>query len=422
MLNLECGERLVGRTDKLAEWRSGGSMLAATTVCCGFSVFPVNILGALINALEGAYGWSRAAITSAVLITAIGTVLVGPLAGNAADRLGPRRVVLVTLPLLSVAVALIGLAGPSLRTWYAAWAVFAIAQACAGNIIWTKAVVGRFDENRGLALGVMLSGSALAHGLLPGFAVLVMSAWSWRMTYFILAAATLVVGWPLTWRYFHGARDLELPQAGPGGVKPQTSAPFPPPKGLLRRQLRTRQFWQMAASFFIVGSAVATLYVHFLPILIDAGFSTKAAATAALVLGPAAIIGRLSGGFLLDRFPPQHVVAVALVLPAISYAALMFGGTSLPAVYACALLMGLVLGAEADFMAYLASRYFGQQSFGSLYGVLLGIFAVGYGIGPFLAGRLYDVTKSYHSSFIVFTCATLVGSLLIARLGPAPHR
>jgi predicted MFS family arabinose efflux permease len=186
----------------------------------------------------------------------------------------------------------------------------------------------------------------------------------------------------------------------------------------LSAAIRTRQFWQMAISFFIVGSAVATLYVHFMPVLIGSGFSKQAAATVAIVLGPAALIGRIGGGYLLDRFTPHYVAAGVLILPAISYGILLSGDFSLPAVYVCALSMGFILGAEADFMAFLASRYFGQHAFGALYGILLGIFAIGYGIGPVVTGRLYDVTKSYHLSFIVFGCATLMGAFLIARLGP----
>lgn len=408
-----------GQTDQTSEWKAGGPMLAAAMVGNCFSAFPVNVLGPLINPLEAAFGWSRAEITSAVLITAVGTICIAPVAGRIVDRIGPRRMALVCLPLLCMAIALIGLAGPSIWSWYACWAVFGVAQACAGNIVWTKAVVGRFDRNRGMALAILLSGAALAHGLLPSFAFFILSVWDWRAIYFIFAISGLVIGWPLAWRYFYGAHDQQRREVRTKAVKPK-NLPLPEP-GLVRKALRTRQFWQMALSFFIVGSAVAALYVHFVPVLIAAGFSSHAAATVAIVLGPAAIAGRLGGGYFLDRFPPNRVVAVALILPAVSYAILMFGATSLIAVYVCALLLGIVLGAEADFMGYLVSRYFGPQAFGSLYGLLLGIFAVGYGVGPYMTGRLFDATKSYQLSFAVFAWAALAGAVLIARLGPAPR-
>lgn len=411
---------------KASEWRAGGSMLAAAMICCCFSVFPVNILGALINPLEAAFGWSRASITTAVLINATGTMLVAPFAGHLIDRIGPRRMALLCLPLLAGAIALIGTAGPSIWSWYACWAVLAVAQAAAGNIIYTKAVVGRFDQNRGLALGIMLSGSALAHGVLPAFALLVMSVWDWRAIYFILGAATLVIGWPLAWRFFYGADDLGR-GAPAGEVKPAAKPEVAPAtraaqKGLLLAAVKRPEFWKLAVSFFAVASAVASLYVHFMPVLIGAGFSSQSAATVAVILGPAALIGRLGAGYFLDRFPPHLVVAAAMVLPAVSYGILLAGGTSTFAASVSALLMGIVLGAEADFMAYLVSRYFGEQTFGSLYGLMLGIFAVGYGVGPVLTGEIFDATRSYQTGFYLFAAATLVGAVLIARLGPPAAR
>lgn len=405
------GAHADSRSVKLREWKDGGSMLAAAMVCCCFSVLPVNILGALIGPLETTFGWSRAAITSAVLITACGTIVIAPIAGYMVDRVGPRRMALIFLPLLAAAVTLLGFAGPSIWSWYACWAIFSVVQACAGYVVFTKAVVSRFDSNRGLALGIMLSGAALAHGLLPGFALWVMSHWDWRAIYFILAASTLLIGWPLAWGFFHGSRQSV-------DTKAPAVAPPPVPRGLVVKALRSPQFWQLAFSFFILAAAVAALYVHFLPILAGAGFSAQQAATVAVVLGPAAIIGRLGAGYLLDRFPPHLVVAAALIVPAVSYAILLFAGSSLLAVYVCAALIGVVLGAEADFMAYLVSRYFGQRTFGSLYGFMLGIFAVGYGAGPVLTGKVFDVTRSYELSFYIFAAAALVGSVLIARLGP----
>jgi predicted MFS family arabinose efflux permease len=254
--------------------------------------------------------------------------------------------------------------------------------------------------------------------VLPAFAVLIMSIWDWRAIYFILGAATALIGWPLAWGFFHGAGE----ESGADRRRTKTPASRQTPlaisqNGLLLAAIKRPEFWRLALSFFMVASAVAALYVHFLPVLIDAGFSSQNAAAVAVVLGPAALLGRLGAGYFLDRFQPHRVVAIAMVLPAISYSILLIGGTSSAAAGTAAALMGIVLGAEADFMAYLVSRYFGQQTFGSLYGLMLGIFAVGYGVGPVLTGEIYDATRSYVLSFYLFSAATISGALLIARLG-----
>lgn len=397
-----------------SEWRAGGSVLAVAMICYALSVFPVNILGPLITPLEEAFGWSRAVISSAILIAAAGTILFGPLAGYVVDRIGPRRMALIFVPAFGVATGLIGLAGPSVWTWFAAWALFTTLQTCGGIVIWSKAVVTHFDRHRGMALALMLSGAALAHGLLPGFAVLIMSIWDWRAVYFTLAAMVLGIGWPLTLWYAWTSRD-------PAVTAEEAVTQSADKMAIVRAALRNRQFWQMGIAFFVVAASVAALYVHFVPILTGAGYSAQRAASVVLILGPAAIVGRLGAGFLLDRFRATHVIALVMIQPAVCYLLLSFGGTSVTVTVISATLLGLVLGAEADFMAYLVSRYFGQQAFGTLYGVILGLFAVGYGTGPVISGWMFDASGAYEPVFVLFIIASLCGALLVYKLGtPAP--
>jgi len=75
-----------------SEWRAGGSMLFTAMVCYCCSTIPLTVVGVLVKPLGVEFGWSRAAVSSAVLITAIGSLLVGPFVGTVVDRIGPRRV------------------------------------------------------------------------------------------------------------------------------------------------------------------------------------------------------------------------------------------------------------------------------------------------------------------------------------------
>jgi cyanate permease len=71
-------------------------------------------------------------------------------------------------------------------------------------------------------------------------------------------------------------------------------------------------------------------------------------------------------------------------------------------------------------LAYLVSRYFGPQYFSSLYGLLLGIFAVGYGLGPVITGAVFDRLGSYASSFVLLAAGAVAGSLLMLSMGRPP--
>jgi predicted MFS family arabinose efflux permease len=182
-----------------------------------------------------------------------------------------------------------------------------------------------------------------------------------------------------------------------------------------------RRFWQIAIPFMIAAASVGALLVHLQPILTDSGYSIEQAAMVALVIGPTSVIGRLISGFLLDHLPAKVVASALLTFAGIPYAILMSGMVSLPIGYACAVLIGLAAGAEADLLAYMVSRYFPKQWFGRVYAIQTGFFGVGFGIAPIAAGRVFDATSSYAPIFVTMAAAAVVGVLLIWSLGTPPR-
>ena len=401
----------------VSEWRAGGVFLLASMILYSCSANGLTVVATLVKPIEAEFGWSRASITAAYLITATGTLLFAPFVGAVVDRIGPRRVALVMLLVLAAATANLGLSGPSIWSWYFAWGLFAFAQACAGNVVWANAVVSRFDKNRGMALAILLSGQAATYGLLPLFAVWVMESHDWRMVYYLLGGFVIFVGWPLAFFFFNSARDLKR-------RNPALEIHVPPPaaKGGALRAMRRKHFWLIAGAYAVAAPAVSSLRVHIQPIMIDSGRTAMQAAGIAFFLTPASLAGRFLSGYLLDRFPAHYVAVIALLLPGVCYIILLVAGTSYVAALACAIIVGIAAGAETDVLAYLISRYFGPQYFSSLYGLLLGIFAVGYGAGPVLTGRVFDVMGSYEPSFIVLAVGAVLGTVLILMMGHPPSK
>jgi predicted MFS family arabinose efflux permease len=331
--------------------------------------------------------------------------------GTIADRIGPRRVALPGLIAVAICIGLIGLSGPSIASWYAAWALYAFLQCWAGNMIWASGVVSRFDRNRGLALALMLMVQAVNTGLMPSFGVFAIATMGWRSIFFAFAGYVLLIGLPLAWGFFYGAGDLER-RAG------RVPVPIDPAnRTSIRTALGQRQFWQIAIAFATAATAASSLLIHLQPVLTDAGLSPVQAAAIALILAPSAIAGRLLSGFLLDRLPANLVAGSLIVLPAFSHLILLSGGTSPLPAYLCAMFVGIAAGAESDLLAYLVSRYFGRDSFGGVYALLLGTYAIGYGLAPVAAGAVYDATGSYRPIFIVLAGAAVAGAALIYALG-----
>jgi len=71
--------------------------------------------------------------------------------------------------------------------------------------------------------------------------------------------------------------------------------------------------------------------------------------------------------------------------------------------------MGLGIGAEADVMPFLVSRYFGMRCMGELFGCIFASYTLGVAVGPYLIGAGFDWIGSYRHPL---ACA--LGALLVA--------
>lgn len=114
--------------------------------------------------------------------------------------------------------------------------------------------------------------------------------------------------------------------------------------------------------------------------------------------------GRVGNGYLVDRFFAPRVAAALFAGGAAGVAILWSGGTGYAAFLAAALL-GFAMGAEADVMPFLVSRYFGMRSMAELYGCAFGSFTLGNATGRYLFAAGFDATGSYATPL---TCAFAV--------------
>lgn len=158
--------------------------------------------------------------------------------------------------------------------------------------------------------------------------------------------------------------------------------------------------------------------MHFQPIMRDAGVSGRMAAAFASILGPTSVVGRLIGGYILDRLPPRFVACGAFALPAFAAAVLLhYDGSTASSVIA-ATAIGFSLGLEGDVVAYLTAAYFGIRNYSSSYALLFGLFAIGAGAAPVVAGAIFDWTGSYAAMLKLLIAALGIASVMMVSLGP----
>lgn len=352
------------------------------------------------------FGWSRSSTASALVVGLTMTAICMPFAGRLIDRYGIRRVTLPALVLFAACLAALGLWATTPATFVALYALMGVAAAGQTPLPYAKAIASWFDDKRGLALGVAMSGVGLGAALVPQWAQWLVAHAGWQYAYLGLAALVLAVGVP--------AVALAVREAGPAGTA-RAAGDAPGLSG--GEALKNAAFWKLALAFFAVALATNGTIAHVVPLLVDRGIAAQIAAGAMAFAGLALTGGRLFAGYLLDRLHAPYVATIFVLLPLTGIAMLLAGVPPQVAPVAI-VLIGLGLGAEVDLIAYLLSRYLGIRCFGELYGYLFSVFMLGSGLGPWVMGVAFDSTGSYQLALGGFLAALVLACTLLLRLGP----
>ena len=400
-----------------SEWRRSWTVLIpslAGIILCAVHGYS---LGVVIPSLEREFGWSRTEITSGPLIISLIALLVAPLVGLSIDRWGPRRIALVGVVLFCSALAFTSTATSNVFSWWLRWALLGFANMFILPTVWTTAVNSLFEKNRGMALAIALSGTGVCAAVVPSLTNYLVEQGGWRHAYIGLGLISFIVVAPAVIFLFHGATDRARAKNRSGGL----AAPTPIIAGMAPgRGLRSTTFLKLAGAVLVFTMAGSGLTANAVPILRAQGIDGATAAGLAGLIGIGSIIGRLGGGYLLDRFDAKKVAAISVATPIAPM--LMF--LLLPQVPWIAglgcFIIGLSVGTEVDAAAYLAARHFGMRSFGTIFGSINGVMLFINGLAPIGASYVYDMTTSYDLALWLGIPISLTASVLFLLLSPYP--
>lgn len=396
-----------------AEWKGFWFLPLVAALGYATSVLHVYSVGPFIGPLQEEFGWTRAQISAGITVSSLLSGVFCIPVGLLVDRIGPRRIGLLGVLLMTAAVAALSTATGSVPNWLMLWGVVALGTLGVQATVWTSAVASRFEASRGLAFAITLSGASVAATVFPLLATWLISAQGWRTAYAAMAGLWAALVFPLLFLIFRGARDQRRGQPLVMPAKVLTGMS-------LADGLRSPALYKLviAAGFFSF-TAIGVV-VHFVPILRDNGAEPLAAAGVASLIGIFSILGRLGTGVLLDRYAGHRVGAAAFLIPVVACTLLLVDGANPMSQAVAAAIFGLTVGSEVDVIAYLATRHFGLKSFGALYGVLQMALALGTAFGPLAAGAVFDHYSRYAPFLWVTIVLAVAGAIALLSLGRAP--
>lgn len=387
--------------DRSGELRQNWVLLVSCVIGQIFgTAFITYLLSPLAHVFTSDLGWSLARIIQLTAYQAAGMTLGVPIAGLLADRLAPRPLILAAMAVLAAVVASLPIAA---RMGYGYFAglhfLFGFLAAGLSGVYFTRVVGAAFDKARGFALGATLSGVGISGFIAPLYAHEVAARFDWQAVYHGFGVLMVAVAMPIV---FVGLKKAAHPRG-------TAERPVRSPGASLAQAARDPRFYLMMVPPLALGLVISTLIVDIIPALIDRGVEAGTAARIASLYGVATVLGRLGGGWLLDRIRPARVGVGVFAVSALG--TLGFQGDMTAGVVLATIAAGLVSGAEVDIMSYMTIRYFGLGHYGRIFGASYCAYMAAAMIGPFLTAGLMQ--RGDHALFFLCTSGVLALSALV---------
>ena len=360
-------------------------------------------------------GWSKTFIGSGQSVALIVIAVFSPVAGNFADRLGARVMLVAGLALVAVGL-LVFAAFPVAALYILGYGlVGGIGFSAANSHLISTALAKIFDQNRGLANGIANSGATAGQFITVPLFTAGLTYFSWRWS-ILGVAITCIIMAAVIWIALKPAPDEREREKQVIAREPLWDR--------LKFLLTNPTFHILYWSFFICGvTTTGAIETHFLPYAAFCGFPPVPASgiyglTMAINLG-----GMLLSGYLTDRVNRPLLLGSIYLLRSVSFSVLMFVGTSYEMMLLFAIIYGIFDYSTVPPTASLVASHLGLKIMGLAMGLIFGSHALGGALGAFLGGYLFDLFAHYSGLWwCAFAVAVFAGFLVFLLKESRPSR
>jgi sugar phosphate permease len=354
-------------------------------------------------------GWTRQQVTSGNAYSKIFVALAfGFLAGRLVDRFGPRRLLLGGI--VMAGGALVGLSYvTSMSAFYFFYTFNALGYVFGGPLPNQVLLSRWFDRARGKAMGIAYLGIGVGGALVPLLAFALTQAYGWRGALRILGVLMIAVALPIA--YF--VRD-----PGRAVTAGASAVPLQSLKTILARPAF---YFLMLGSMASIGAVGGTIQNLALYLSLDRKLPQVEIDTTLSIILAGSVIGRLTMGWLADRWAKKHVMFLIYLIVAVSIPMLVYAPTS-TTLKICAFLFGIGLGGDYMIIPLMAAELYGVAILGRVMGIVLTADSVSESLVPMFVASMRDASGSYASGFMVLVALAAVGAAAVSLLPRDPAK
>jgi len=374
----------------------------------GVAVFDLQLLEALKQASGADISLGQLKARDGLMFITAGIFGMG--AGWLADKVGVKPLIMVGLAGLSAGNLLYSNV-TSLQEIYLIHVLFGFVLITCGLIVNVYLVSRWFDKGRGLAIGIMLSGTSLGNAFFPQLNTWLIDVSSWQQAFEYLAYIPMVL---LVLAFFLIRNN---PTGATSGGDETPAAPVLTGYSF-GEVLRGRNFWIIGTMAFCTFYSILAMSTTTFNYLSSENYPPQIAATGVSVLFIGGLVGKIISGVLAEKFGRKQVLLVSLSLMLIGSFGLVGAVFTKSELFVWLGLVGFGFGWGGIYtlIQLLSADLFGLKSLGKILGAINVLDTLGGGMGPVVTAVLFDRTGSFLVSFMVITVlliiATVAASLL----------
>lgn len=356
---------------------------------------------------------------------------IAPLMGPLVDRYSGRWLIALGALVAGIALILLGQVSEFWQFTLVRLGLMTVGGTFMCYMVINVTISRWFVRKRGRAIAIATLGQGIAKTTIPLVTASLFLWIGWRQTWVFFGIVTLLLLVVPALVFIR--RSPEEMGLQPDGMPASYGGSTEPGKGTKASSvqqsqfadvvwsrgeaLRTQAFWIITTTFGIGSIGIAGLNLHVFSYLTDIGHSALVAATVLTVIAATQLGSMLAWGLLAERIDIRKAIMLKFLIQAIGLS-LAIASRGLSLTYAGFFLYGIGLGGSQVLQEVVWANYFGRISLGAVRGMGLFVSYLFAAIGPPFFGFLFDATKSYLVSFVLFAVSLTVAAFLILLARP----
>jgi MFS family permease len=342
------------------------------------------------------FNWKRDELKLRESITNGVTLFFILISGVIIDKIRVKKMLILGSLILAIALFSYSYISNKFEAYFIHF-LLGVSMVAAGSVSCIILVSSWFREKRGLALGIVLTGTSMGSAIFSPVNRYLLQEFGWRYSFQILAIFPLIVLIYTILVVQSSPSDINLTALG---KEENDQIPELLKQGMSYSEAtKTHLFWLICiCGFFVFYSLVGTIANIFLHLL-GLGFTEKEASFYLMMYFIIAMIGKLLISLFTDYINPNlifSICCVGMILGSLGLSTMesQYVSTSI-------IIMAISWGGIYSLYNIIVIKTFGLKSAGKINGTISMFEGGGALLGPFLMGYIFSCYHSYQIGFFI---------------------